>query len=128
MTKIAKASTILLLEDEPRVACALAYMITTLGHAIIQVNDVKLAQQVFRDNDEINAIVADYRMNTDFTGLDFLVWARAKRPGVKRILISGQNLRAKTAEIADICHNFLPKPFEIVDLENALEEQVSQAS
>ena len=43
MTKIANASTILLLEDEPRVACALAHMITTLGHAIIQVNDVKLA-------------------------------------------------------------------------------------
>ena len=42
--------------------------------------------------------------------------------------LSADELRAKTAEIADICHNFLPKPFEIVDLENALEEQVSQAS
>lgn len=128
MTKIANASTILLLEDEPRVACALAHMITTLGHAIIQVNDVKLAQRVFMDHDEVNAIIADYRMNTDITGLDFLVWARVQRPDVKRILISGQNLRTKSAEIAEVCHNFLPKPFEIVDLEDALAAQISQAS
>ena len=99
MTQVVKNSTILLLEDEPRVACALAHMITTLGHAIIQVNEVELAQKVFTQHQEITVIVADYRMNTNITGLDFLVWARAQRPDVKRILISGQNLRSKADEL-----------------------------
>ena len=126
MTQVVKNSTILLLEDEPRVACALAHMITTLGHAIIQVNEVELAQKVFTQHQEITVIVADYRMNTNITGLDFLVWARAQRPDVKRILISGQNLRSKADEIDEVCHTFLPKPFEIVDLETSLEtEQVA---
>ena len=85
-----------------------------------------MAQKVFTQHQEITVIVADYRMNTNITGLDFLVWARAQRPDVKRILISGQNLRSKADEIDEVCHTFLPKPFEIVDLETSLEtEQVA---
>ncbi|CAN0509959.1 unnamed protein product, partial [Laminaria digitata] len=121
MAHLSNTLTIMLLEDEPRVACALAYMITSLGWAIVLVDSVEQARAIFHEHEDLFAIVADYRMNSEKTGLDFLKWAKREREDVRRILISGQDLRRSYVEIQDHCHTFLPKPFEVSDLEAALQ-------
>ena len=112
--------TILLLEDEPRVACALARMITHLGHAVIQAGSVEAAERAFTEHDEIGLVVADYGMNSEQTGLDFLRWTQRQRPHVRRVLISGLPLDDQRSAVDAICPLFLRKPFSIKDLSHAI--------
>ena len=114
--------TILLLEDEPRVACALARMITHLGHAVIQVGSVESAEQAFLEHEEIGLVVADYGMNSAQTGLDFLRWTKRQRPHVRRVLISGLPLDNQRAHVDETCHHFMRKPFNLKDLSHTISD------
>ena len=113
--------TILLIEDEPRVACALALMITQLGWAVRQANSIERARQALLEDRSVEIIIADYGMNSAQTGLDLLEWAAEHRPEASRVLISGLDLRRMHTSIDEICQAFLPKPFDLRELREVLE-------
>lgn len=87
---------------------------------MIQVNEVGLAKEIFERQEEIMAIVADYGLDGEETGLDFLGWAKVHHPSARRILISGLNAGSLHGNIGEICDTFLPKPFDLDQLEEAL--------
>ena len=120
MSSILPHHTLLLLEDEPRVACALSHLITMIGPSIVQTSSVELAQAAFQDDQSIRWVLADYGMNGELTGLDFLAWAKEERSEVKRILISGLDIHDIHDEIEAICDDFIPKPFGVEELRAVL--------
>lgn len=113
-------ATILLLEDEPRVAAALVSMLQALGWAVVLASSVECAQRLFVEHGDIAAVVADYRMNSEATGLDFLAWAHEQHTGVKRVLLSGQPSEGLERQLRGTCHTFLAKPFKMHELDAAL--------
>ncbi len=113
--------TILLIEDEPRVGCTLAKMLTQLGYAVVLCQNAVDALEALKNTPDIFAIVADYRLYDSITGLDILATSQKIYPHIRRILISGLLIpESDEQRWPQICHAFLSKPFTWNQMQQAL--------
>ena len=120
-TLLALPQTILIVEDEPRVGCNLARMLTQLGYSVLLCQQPIEAIQILEQEPELFAIVADYNLYGTLTGLDILASSRAYHPNACRILISALIVpEHDECRMPLICHTFLKKPFTWKQLEYAL--------
>lgn len=113
--------TILVVEDEPRVGCNLARMLTQLGYSVLLCQQAIEAIQILEQEPELFAIVADYNLYGTLTGLDILASSQSYHPNARRILISALIVpEYDECRMPLICHTFLKKPFTWKQLEYAI--------
>ncbi len=106
----AGAGTVLLVDDEEVIRITTAQMLADMGYAVIEVSSAKEALAHLSDP-RIDLLVTDHLM-PGMSGTDLARQARAKRPGLPILIISG------FAEVEDIAPDLprLMKPFRAVEL------------
>lgn len=118
--------SILLLEDELRVAKALGQILCSFGYRVKIARDVPQAKEIFlHEARNFQIFIADYGMRGLEDGLSFLAWIKEQHPQSRRILISGLPLEHIQDDISAHCHAFLAKPFDAHTLKQCLNESTS---
>ncbi|MFP4394230.1 MAG: PAS domain S-box protein [Anaerolineales bacterium] len=113
-------TTILIIDDEPRVLRAFARNVRMLGYTVITADGGRVGLEMYhREQPEV--VITDLRM-PEMTGLEVLAAIRAHDPEANVILTSGHgNQDAILAAVRAGAADFLPKPVDHVLLENALQ-------
>jgi CheY-like chemotaxis protein len=99
---------ILVVEDEVLIRLALEDDLTNAGYEILPAADVNEAVQVLRSEIELDLLISDIRMPGPMSGIDLARWARAVRPGLPILFISG-NLSDVPADL--IVDGLIEKPY-----------------
>jgi two-component system, cell cycle sensor histidine kinase and response regulator CckA len=120
----AGSGTVLLIEDEEMIRNMAKTMIMRLGYTVLAAKDGIEAMEMFaRHQDEIRCVVSDVAMPR-MNGWEILVALRKLSPGIPVILSSGYD--EEQVLITD--HHplrpqaFLHKPYQMVELQTALEK------
>ena len=112
---------VLIVEDEYRVALAMAKIVRGLGYTTLIAKNIDAAKATIQKHQhEVSIVIADYGMRGPETGLDFLAWLEQQDVQPVRILVSGMNLDPDALGIYDHCHYFLEKPFNLQKLQDVL--------
>jgi len=111
---------ILVVEDSRVVRYTILRLLTLHGLQTIDAQSADEAQFVLQDH-PVHAIVTDYHLGGAVTGVELLMYARARQPSALRILISGfpTEHMAEALSAGDVQH-LLPKPFAAADLLSVL--------
>ena len=115
--------TILLVEDEELVREATGEMLRGLGHKVHEAAFGVQGLEILNRESGIDLLISDYLM-PGMSGAEFVLQARAMRPDIPALLITGYTNLAK-----DIGRGLpsLAKPFRQVELAAALAELVGNA-
>ena len=111
--------TILLVEDEPMVRTVAERALTRHGYKVLTANNGEEALELIEDGDEIALLISDVVMPL-MDGPTMVREARKTRPDLPILFMSGyaeEQLR-KSIDIANVA--FLPKPFSVQDLAEAV--------
>jgi len=109
---------LLLLEDDERVARGIGRITATLGHEAVHSPTVTGAKQALQ-TEHFDLIIADLGLENGESGLDFLNWARAEFPHVRRVLTSGA-MQPAEYPVEPPLQLFLHKPFGKTELAEIL--------
>ena len=110
-------SKVLLVEDDPHLNELITEML--LEHGVIVERATSAAEAVrMLDSADIQAIISDMVMPGELNGLDLVREARAKRPDVAVVLMTGYSDAAGSAELEG--YPLLRKPFSAAQLHAAL--------
>lgn len=85
---VTRPSRLLLVDDEPLVRSATAEMLTELGHTVVQAQSVGEALDILDRDPAIEGLVTDHLM-PDVRGSTLIVGARARRPELPALLVTG---------------------------------------
>ena len=118
-----RGTTVLVVEDDPRVLAATAESLEELGLGTIRCADATLALQMIADNAEIGLVVSDVLM-PGMTGPELVATLRKDHPGMPVLFVTGFAGDIDTAE-AFGGHAVLRKPFTIAALGRAVESLLS---
>jgi CheY-like chemotaxis protein len=113
-------STILLIDDEPRVRRPLAQALQHVGYRVIEAGDGEEGLELIaRWGDQIAAVVADQRMPR-VSGLEVLRQVRRRQRRIPVVLMSGYPALEPPGgpDGPDAC---LRKPFQLLDLANTVQ-------
>lgn len=86
--------TILLVEDDPEIRYATGALLGGLGYRILQAAQAAEALAVLADEADIDLLLTDIRMPGGMTGIELAQTARAQRPALRVMFISGSTLEA----------------------------------
>jgi DNA-binding NtrC family response regulator len=118
MTRQARsdAPTILVVDDEEMVRVSTARMLERRGFHVLTGATPLEALEILRSNAPVALLISDIVMPGMY-GTDLLLHARALRPGLPALLISGfaDQQNARHGPIPEGVP-FLPKPFDLADL------------
>ena len=112
----ADATPVLLVDDEELVRAGTADMLSGAGYSVTQASSGYQALELLRSGHPTEVLIADYAM-PGMTGVDLAHEARALRPGLRVLLITGY------ATVADREAGGLPrlaKPFRVAHLAAAV--------
>jgi DNA-binding NtrC family response regulator len=102
-------SRILVVDDEPLVASAIARMAESFGHEVVLADGVPAALETF-DSQKIDVVLTDVRLG-DQDGLSLLKLIRERRPDVPVVLITGQaTIGAAMEAIQAGAYEYVSKP------------------
>jgi len=103
-------------------------MLKGCGFDVLSADSGKAARAIWRDSrHRIELLLTDIVM-PEMTGLELAAILQAERPELKIIFMSGHDLDLKvegTALIEGV--NFMPKPYQIRKLAQAIRERLDQA-
>ena len=113
--------SILLIDDEPSVLCALRLLLTAFGHSVNECSGADIAQGKLAEGAKPDLILCDLKMPR-MDGIQFLEIVRAQYPHLPFVLMSAHALsdeidRAKRLGVS----GFLGKPFTPDQLKEGLE-------
>jgi two-component system cell cycle sensor histidine kinase/response regulator CckA len=117
------SGTVLLVEDEPMVRSVAERALTRHGYSVITADNGEDALEILARNEPVDLLISDVVM-PGMDGPTMVREARASRPGLKILFMSGyaeEQLR-KSIDIENV--NFLPKPFSVVELAEAARRTV----
>jgi two-component system, cell cycle sensor histidine kinase and response regulator CckA len=116
---------LLLVEDEPAMRNMAETMLKVLGYKVMAAADGVEAVEVFREHrDQIQCVLLDLTMPR-MDGWETLTALRALRPNLPVILASGYDeARAMAGDHAERPQAFLQKPYQMAELEAAIEAVV----
>lgn len=118
----ASKTIVLIVEDEYRVALAMAKIVRGLGYMTLIAKNIDAAKVMIQKHQhDIHIVIADYGMRGPETGLDFLKWFKTQLFQPIRILVSGMKLDTEALDIYEHCHYFLEKPFNLQKLQDVLQ-------
>ena len=116
--------TILVVDDEELLREVTCLGLEDAGLAVAQARDAAEALQRIQDDPTIALMVTDVCMPGDLDGLDLLKSARALRPDLRVVVVSGGPTHAAMRETLSASHPFLPKPFVANQLLKLIEDQL----
>jgi len=115
---------ILFTDDEPLLRKVGTAMLTQLGHVVVETGDGLDALEILENNDDFDLLMTDLLMPEGIGGEMLALKAKALRPNIKIIVLSGytDTLSLPTGTFPENTH-FLAKPFKMDQLRNALSER-----
>ena len=122
---------ILVVEDESLIRAVLTEVLIDAGFDVDDAGDGHEAQELI-DKDGYRLIVTDVQMPGKLDGIDVAAYARAAKPGIPIIFVTGRpesllKFRGSTSRVAFLMKPYLPS--EIVDaVRQLLSVQQDQAS
>ena len=119
--------TILLVDDDLDFLSAEKEMLELLGFKVIAAHDGMQALQLVRlENPEFNLVISDFNM-PKMDGVETLTTLGVMRPGLKKILCSGNTEGEcfKGRTVKDCM--YLGKPFGLKELDAAVNQMLGQA-
>jgi PAS domain S-box-containing protein len=111
---------VLLVEDEHEVRRIIRMELAALGYPVLEASNGPEAAALLDNVPEIAILVTDTVMPGGIGGRDLAIRARATRPGLPVLLITGYANEAALAGIAELDVPVLRKPFGRLELEAAL--------
>jgi two-component system, cell cycle response regulator CpdR len=114
---------VLIAEDDPSIATIIERITQRMALTPIVVSDGAQAVETTRIlGTSLACAICDMRMPV-MSGLDAIVAIRAFNPDVPIVLMSADNYRSLSQQVALIAHvSFMQKPFAIADLKTHLDE------
>jgi two-component system, cell cycle sensor histidine kinase and response regulator CckA len=108
--------TILVVDDEEMVRVSTARMLERRGYHVLTAANPGQALEILRGDAAVDLLISDIVMPETY-GTDLILQARALRPDLPALLISGfaDQQNARHGPIPDGVP-FLPKPFDLADL------------
>lgn len=117
-----RSCTILVVEDEALIRDLLYIVLKRMGHIVLEARDGAEGLTVSRKfNGQIDLVISDVRM-PKMDGVTMVRLLKAKRPGMKVLLISGYSIESVPN---DWMKNFLHKPFPPATIEQKVQEMLS---
>lgn len=116
--------TILVVEDEIFVRCAIGDHLRTCGLHVIEAANATEAIRVLASGTDVDLVFSDIHKPAAVDGIDLAQWIAAAHPDVKVILASAQAGRDCSAPA---CCAVLSKPFDPCDLEARIRTLLDQA-
>ncbi|AVZ78315.1 hybrid sensor histidine kinase/response regulator [Zoogloeaceae bacteirum Par-f-2] len=113
---------VLLVEDEPDVRRIIRLQLTELGYPVIEAGDGLEARNLLEQVDDIAILVTDTVMPGGLNGRELAAHARALRPTLPILLITGYACQTTQDDGTDRDIPVLRKPFDRAALERALRE------
>lgn len=108
---------ILVVDDDPEVREILAETLTEFGYGVIQAGSGEEALSLLGGGPDFDLVITDVRM-PGMSGLELVDEARARRPALRVIVISGYFLPQP------ITVRFLKKPFHMHELASAVRAEL----
>ena len=119
-----ETTTVLVVEDEPRVRRYSCRIFASLGYHILEAENARMATDILVDcHDEINLVFSDIVMPGDNNGRDLAQHVQANYPHIEVLLTSGFELGISNSTLEE--DNQVPvlkKPYTKEDLVSALKE------
>jgi CheY-like chemotaxis protein len=113
--------TILVIEDEAAVRNTVRRQLEHLGHRVIVTASAAEAREVLRERSDIDVLLTDVVLGTGMNGIDIAEEARAERPGLGVIFMSGYAAVSEAQErMRETAAPFLPKPASMAQLQRAV--------
>jgi PAS domain S-box-containing protein len=109
---------ILLVEDDPDVQLVTVEALRYMGYAVLTADEGAAGLDIIQRDADIDILLTDIVMPRGMSGVDLLHKARAIRPNLKVLLVSGY-ARGQLPAIPEGC-DFLAKPYRIEELESRL--------
>jgi CheY-like chemotaxis protein len=121
-------ATVLLVEDESLVRQTVSYSLQRLGHRVLEATNGPDALRIWAEHgDEIALVITDMVMPGGVSGVQLVERLRETQPGVHAIVMSGYSLQLSSDALpAGIA--FLPKPFSLAALSEAIERALRLGS
>lgn len=105
---------VLIVDDEPNIATALARLLKAMGHdAVIAMTALEAVNET--EKDRVHMALIDWELRSTMTGVDVARHVRKRWPGAATILCSGYSLEHMRAGWTDPLTGmlaFLEKPIE----------------
>ncbi|MBV8849957.1 MAG: response regulator [Methylobacteriaceae bacterium] len=121
---IARACTVLVVDDDALVATGTAAMLEDLGHSVIEANSAADALKLLEDGKSVDLVLTDHAM-PGMSGTELAYLLRTRYPGLGVVIASGYaELPAETN--ADATIPKLPKPFAQSDLARVVSEHATR--
>jgi CheY-like chemotaxis protein len=115
------ARTILVVEDEAAVRSTVRRQLETLGHTVLVADDAATALPMLHGKDAPDLLLTDVVLGQGMNGIDLADAARAFKPGLPVIFMSGFTAVPEAQErIARIGAPLLSKPATLSQIERAL--------
>jgi signal transduction histidine kinase/ActR/RegA family two-component response regulator len=127
VNKQGTATTVLVVDDNPRVLGAVSQLVGALGYSVLTAGSGQEALRVYDDNHtRIHCILLDLTM-PDMDGIETMSRLRAIDPKAKVVLSSGYSELSVRRRLSDSGSlRFLQKPFVEDDLRAVLESVIGQ--
>lgn len=81
---------VLLVEDEPMIALAIADLVTSFGYEVIEARDGRAAKAAFDAHPRIDVVLTDLGL-PDIDGEALAEWARGRRPTMPIVFSTGRD-------------------------------------
>jgi DNA-binding NtrC family response regulator len=123
----ARATTILIVEDEALTRIALSDYLQDRGFKVYEAPSTKDAIAILEKlGDGIDLVFADIQLSGVINGIGLATWLRNKRPDIKVVLTSGYAaLKATSGQNALISAPFVEKPYMLPDVEKLLRKTLA---
>lgn len=110
---------VLVIDDEPVSREAMVLLLSSYGCTVHPASDLAQAQQLLQDH-PIEAVVSDFRLSGERSGLDHLLALRRHSPRLRTLLVTGETAPQRIADIRASGVPFLHKPVRAQQLLDAL--------
>jgi PAS domain S-box-containing protein len=113
--------TILVIEDEPAVRTTVRRQLEVLGYKVLVADTAATALPILQGEEHIDVMLTDVVLGAGMNGIDLADAARASRPGLPLILMSGFSAVPEAqARMRALGAPMLSKPWTLSQLETAL--------
>ncbi len=120
-----RSELVLVIEDDDEVRSLAVNLLRSLRYRVIDVPDAASARKALENNDEVDIILSDVILPGDMSGPQFVEEARAARPGLKVVFMSGYSAEAARSNgFLQSDRVLISKPFNRQQLATVLRDQL----
>jgi len=121
------SETILVIDDEPVVACALEKLLSSLGYCVVCHTDADQALAFLGTNaEDLHLVLCDLTM-PKHSGRDIANIIARKYPHIAVLLISGYDAETVSSQLRGTRAGFVAKPFSLMALAQAVRDALDRA-